>query len=137
MEKVERIVKPFYDALEEGKVLARKCTKCGHVEYPPYLACNKCGNLDTEWIEFAGKGMVTHLLPVGAAFADTDFNKLVGNRVVGVVEIENSDPLNCTILGIKPEEIEELTPQLPLLVRPIITQLDGFKIVCWELDKES
>ncbi len=133
--KIERIVKPFYEALEEGKILARKCTKCGHVEYPPYLACNKCGNLDTEWVNFEGKGMVTHLLAVGAHGSNPDFDKQVGDRVVGVVEVENSDPVNSSILGIKPEEVPELTPQLPLPVRPKIAQLDGFKIVCWELDK--
>ena len=135
MEKVERIIKPFYDALEEGRILARKCTKCGHVEFPPYLACNKCGNLDTEWIDFEGKGMVTHLLPVGAAFADTDFNERVGDRVVGVVEVKDADPLNTSIVGVKPEELDKLIPHLPLPVRAKIMQLDGFKIVCWELDR--
>lgn len=135
MEKVERIVKPFYDALEEGKILARRCTKCGHVEFPPYLACNKCGNLDTEWVPFEGKGMVTHLLAVGAHGSNPDFDKLVGDRVAGVVEIENSDPVNSSILGIKPEDVEELIPQLPLPVKPKIAQLEDFKIVCWELDK--
>ena len=133
--KVEKIVKPFYEALEEGKILARKCTECGHVEYPPYLACNKCGNLDTEWVDFEGKGMVTHLLELGATGSNPDFDKMVGDRVVGVVEIENSDPINTSILGIKSEDVAELTPQLPLAVRPKIVRLDGFSVVCWELDK--
>ena len=35
--KMERIVKTYYDALEEGKVLGRKCLSCGHIEFPPYL----------------------------------------------------------------------------------------------------
>ena len=40
--KMERIVKTYYDALEEGKVLGRKCLSCGHIEFPPYLCCNEC-----------------------------------------------------------------------------------------------
>lgn len=135
MLKVERIIKPFYDALEEGRIMARKCTACGHVEYPPYLACNKCGYLDTEWVEFEGKGMLTQILGVGAHGADSDFESRVGCRVAGVVEIENSDPTNTSILGIREEDIEGLIPQLPLPVKPVIVQLDGFKFVMWELVK--
>ena len=41
------IVKTYYDALEEGTILGRKCTRCGHIEFPPYLCCNECGGLDT------------------------------------------------------------------------------------------
>ena len=43
---LEPITKTFYQALEEGTVLGRKCTKCGHIEFPPYLCCNSCGGLD-------------------------------------------------------------------------------------------
>ena len=31
------IIKTFYDALEEGTILGRKCQRCGHVEFPPFL----------------------------------------------------------------------------------------------------
>ena len=41
------IVKTFYDALEEGTILGRKCLRCGHIEFPPFLCCNACGGLDT------------------------------------------------------------------------------------------
>ena len=34
---MEPIVKNYYLALEEGKILGRKCTDCGHIEFPPYL----------------------------------------------------------------------------------------------------
>ena len=33
--KLEKIVRTFYENLEEGKILARKCPVCGAVEYPP------------------------------------------------------------------------------------------------------
>lgn len=45
------IVKTYYDALEEGTILGRKCTRCGHIEFPPYLCCNECGGLiPSGWI---------------------------------------------------------------------------------------
>ncbi|MDO4206501.1 MAG: zinc ribbon domain-containing protein, partial [Lachnospiraceae bacterium] len=62
--KLERIVKPYYDWLHEGKIMARKCTKCGAVEWPPLLGCNTCGSPDMEWIEMSGKGkMVQMVMP--------------------------------------------------------------------------
>ena len=44
------IVKTFYDALEEGTILGRKCLRCGHIEFPPFLCCNACGGLDLSLI---------------------------------------------------------------------------------------
>lgn len=35
--KLEKLVKPYYEALEKGKVLRRRCTSCGHIEWPPVL----------------------------------------------------------------------------------------------------
>ena len=59
--KLERIVKPYYDWLHEGKIMARKCTKCGAVEWPPLLGCNTCGSPDMEWIEMSGKGQMVQM----------------------------------------------------------------------------
>ena len=53
--KLEKVVQKFYDSLEEGKILGRKCPACGAVEFPPVYACNTCGNLETEWVEISGK----------------------------------------------------------------------------------
>ena len=53
--KLEKVVEKFYLGLEEGKILGRKCPKCGHVEFPPVYACNNCGNYETEWYEISGK----------------------------------------------------------------------------------
>ncbi len=46
--KLEKVVEHYYEALEEGKILGRKCPVCGNVEFPPVYACNKCGNYETE-----------------------------------------------------------------------------------------
>ena len=54
--KLEKIVKTYYDNLEEGKILGRYCPKCGGMEWPPVYACNLCGNMETEWKEISGEG---------------------------------------------------------------------------------
>ena len=133
MIKCERIVKTFYDALEEGKILGRKCTKCDHIEYPPYLACNSCGNLDTEWCEISGKAVLTQIMVPSIAFANPDFKARVGDYCVGTVKPEDSDEINTCLIGVNPDRVEELRGKLPYPVKPIIVQEDGYKMVFWEL----
>jgi uncharacterized OB-fold protein len=133
----ERIVKTFYDALEEEKILGRKCTKCGHVEFPPYLACNECGNLDTEWCQISGKAVATQFIPQAFAFAEPDFEQMVGDYVLATVKPEDSDEYNTCVLGVKSEleRVDELNARLPVPVKPVIVQQDGYKMVFWELDE--
>ena len=137
MEKkdIKRIVKTWYEALDEGKILGRKCTKCGHVEFPPYLACNTCGNLDTEWCEISGKAVVTHILPPAMPFSEPDFKDRVGDYCCCSVKPEERDEINSCLIGVNPKRVDELRVKLPLPVRPLIVQEDGYKYVFWELDE--
>lgn len=46
----------FVKFLEEGKVMATKCKKCGMKYFPPQVDCPKCLSGDMEWFEIEGKG---------------------------------------------------------------------------------
>ncbi len=135
MLKCERIVKTFYDALEEGKILARKCPKCGHIEYPPYLACNACGNLDTEWVELPRAAMCTQIIPPSAMFLEPAFKENVGEYFICSVQPENADEVGSVLVNVDPARVDELRASLPVKVRPVIVQEDGYKNVYWELDE--
>ena len=67
--KLEKVVQTFYDSLEEGKILGRKCPVCGNVEFPPVYACNACGNYETEWVEIVQTG--------NAILADADGSRIM------------------------------------------------------------
>lgn len=56
MATMEPIVKKWYDALKEGKILGLKCRDCGVVEFPPVPICNECSSTDMEWVEMSGEG---------------------------------------------------------------------------------
>lgn len=131
----EKVVKKFYDALDEGKILGRKCGSCGHVEFPPYLACNECGEYkDIEWVEISGKGIVTELVPCPMIFADPGFAQATeGKYVLAAVKPEDSDEYSVPLIGVLPEQVPELEPKLPLPVKPVIWQDNGYKFVAWEL----
>lgn len=129
---VKRIVKTYYDALEEDKILGRRCTKCGHVEYPPYLACNLCGHLDTEWVELSGKAVCNQILPPPPAFFEPELKERVGDYWHGAVEPENCDESSVVLVNIIPEKLAEARARLPLPVRPVIMQEEDTKVVYWE-----
>lgn len=135
MAKVEKVVKTFYDALEEGKILARRCKKCGHIEYPPYYACNECGNLETEWIELPQKAVCTQLIMPMTVMVDPGFKGKVGTYFVGDIQIEGCDPVNASLVNIDKERYEELRKQVPFPVKPVIIQEDGYKNVFWTIDE--
>lgn len=132
----EKVVKKFYDSLDEGKILGRKCPECGHIEFPPYLACNECGAYEgLEWVEIPGTGVVTSLVPCPMIFADPGLEQLTeGKYVLGTVKPDNSDEYSVPILGVTPDQVAELTPKLPLSVHAVIFQDVNYKFVAWELD---
>jgi len=42
---------PFYDNLKQGRWTTTRCKKCGHIAYPPGVACTNCWSDDLEWID--------------------------------------------------------------------------------------
>jgi uncharacterized OB-fold protein len=42
---------PFYDNLKQGRWTTTKCKKCGHISYPPGVACPNCWSDELEWID--------------------------------------------------------------------------------------
>ncbi|MBR2551572.1 MAG: hypothetical protein IKF05_01085 [Erysipelotrichaceae bacterium] len=114
----EMIVKKYYDALAEGKILGRKCPRCGHIEWPPVYACNKCGCTETEWVEMPEEGVATSVvLPSLRSILPSNQDLMpfaLGNFELGGSEADG------LLVGIRKEELEELLEKLPLRVRPKI-----------------
>ena len=133
--KLEKVVQTFYEKLEEGKIMGRKCPKCGNVEFPPVYACNKCGNYETEWYEISGKAKM-HSIVLPAALSSKPEYKKIGKYAYGEVELEEGTRLNAVVRGITKKNRAELSAKLPLDVHAVIIDRDGgFKTVIFELDE--
>ncbi len=134
--KLEKVVETFYTSLEEGKILGRKCPKCGNVEFPPVYACNECGSYETEWYEISGKAKV-HSIVLPAALSSKPEYKKMGKFAYGEIELEEGTRLNAVIRGISKKNRAELTAKLPLNCHAVIIERDaGFKTVVFDLDEE-
>lgn len=55
---VGELTKFFREVVNNGKLFATKCTKCGFVYFPPRVDCSKCF-VPAEWIPVSGKGEIT------------------------------------------------------------------------------
>ena len=131
--KTERIVKTYYDALEEGKVLGRKCTSCGHIEFPPYLACNECGNLDTEWVDLTNtRARILQVLPPLNVFPETDFANENGGFVAVCIQIENADPYVTSMVHVGKDAYERIHENMEnIVLKPYIIQGADTKVCSW------
>ena len=49
-------VNDFISHLEQGKLMATKCKKCGLMFFPPRADCGGCLSNDMEWVEVTGDG---------------------------------------------------------------------------------
>ena len=47
---------PFAELLNEGKIMATRCKKCGVKYYPPQVDCPSCLESDVEWFECPTEG---------------------------------------------------------------------------------
>lgn len=131
--KMERIVKTYYDALEEGKVLGRKCNACGHIEFPPYLACNECGNLDTEWVDLTNtRARILQVLPPLNVFPETEFQNENDGFVAVCIQIENADPYVTSMVHVGKNAYERIHENMEnIVLKPCIIQGADTKVCSW------
>ena len=133
--KLEKVVEKFYEGLEEGKFLGRKCTECGAVEFPPVYACNTCGCMDMEWVEISGKAVMKSIVMPAALSSKPEYSQM-GQIAYGEVQIEEGASLNAGVKGINKKKRKELLDKLPVPVHAEIFQRDGYKTVVFALDEE-
>ena len=135
------IVKTYYDALEEGTILGRKFTRCGHIEFPPYLCCNECGGLDTEWVDLTNmRGIVKQALPTKGAFGDPEFRNTQGDYFAVEIEVSGMDAFNASLLHVdydKYEEFDQYIQEHEVEVKPLLFQDEDMKVVAWELVEDN
>jgi len=130
----ERIVKKFYDGLEEGIIYGRKCKECGAIEFPPHYACNTCGYHETEWVTLSGKAMLHSCVLPGPQTARKEYQE-IGPYCFGEVELEEGARINALIFGVSRKNVAEISAKLPVPVNAFIAQRDGFKTVYFKIQE--
>ncbi|MCD8097101.1 MAG: phosphopantetheine-binding protein [Lachnospiraceae bacterium] len=131
--KLEKLVKTYYDKLEEGKVMGRKCPVCGNVERPPVYACNACGSYETEWYEMSGKGSIVELYMTTAMSAKAAY-KPYEPYAYAWVKAEEGPERNVMIRNITKQNEAYVRAHLPYPCHTEIVQCDGYKTCVFAID---
>ena len=50
--------KPYWDGLNEGRLLLQQCAACRRIRHYPRPVCDACYSMDVTWIEASGRGRV-------------------------------------------------------------------------------
>jgi uncharacterized OB-fold protein len=50
--------KPYWDALNEGRLVLQSCGACGKVRHYPRPLCDACYSFDVRWIDAKGTGTI-------------------------------------------------------------------------------
>ncbi len=132
--KLEKIVKTFYDHLEEGKIMGRRCLECGAVEWPPKLGCNTCGSPEMEWIEMSGKGQLVQFIMPSPITRKPEMQD-IKPYVLGVVELPEGPAANVMVRGVNKKNKDIVEASLPVNVHATIIQREDYKTVIFDLDE--
>jgi len=111
----------FVTYLEQGKVMATKCKKCGATYFPPKMDCPKCLLSDVEWFEIKGSGrLATYTIvnygPTGFE-DDTPYILAIGDFGDGI-----------KILGRLSRDINEGDIKIDMMLKVIPVKLSSDRI---------
>jgi uncharacterized OB-fold protein len=93
----------FWKGLEEGKIYATKCQKCGILHFPPVADCGACGSSEVEWTELNGEGEVltfTQVFVKPASFSDEP------SYIVAIARLREDVKVLAWLTGVKREDVK-------------------------------
>lgn len=77
----------FLEELKNGKLIGRKCFKCGRILIPPRMYCESCFRPTDEWVYVEPVGRVSTAV---VSYIGTAREPLKKPKIVGVIEIEGT-----------------------------------------------
>jgi len=103
-------IEQFYKNINQGKLVAAKCKKCGKLHLPPRPMCRDCFSKELEWTEIPTKGKlltytIIHIAPM-------QFQSMAP-YAMGIVQLENGLRLPGMIRGMA---LEQIRVGMPLMI---------------------
>jgi uncharacterized OB-fold protein len=93
----------FWKGLEEGKVYATNCRKCGMLHFPPVADCGACGSSEVDWVELDGEGEVvtfTQVFAKPASFSEEQ------PYIVAISRLKEGVKALAWLTGVKREDVK-------------------------------
>ena len=128
--KMQPYVKMWYEYFGEGKVMGLKCNGCGSYECPPVPVCSECSGTELTWTEMSGEGELTAFKVV--LHPDERFGSS-WPYVNGSVVLKEGPNYGGMVLGVGPDDCEELYGRLPVMVQAEIQDRGDYKFLAFHI----
>ena len=96
-------IEQFYKFIQQGKLMAGKCLKCGKIHLPPRPLCDNCFSQTFEWVDVSGKGKLLSYTVIHIAPSQFQAN---APYAVGIVELENGLRIPGMIQGAPQDQLK-------------------------------
>ena len=96
-------IEQFYKFLQQGKLMAGKCVKCGKIHLPPRPLCSNCYSKEFTWVQISGRGKLLTYTVINVA--PQQFEALTP-YAVGIVEMAGGLKIPGMIQDIKQGQLK-------------------------------
>jgi uncharacterized OB-fold protein len=95
--------KPYWDGLNEGRLLLQQCAACMKTRHYPRPVCDACYSMEVAWSEASGRGQV-HSWTVAHHPFHPGFKEELP-YIVAIVDLEEGVRMNAQMRGVTPDEM--------------------------------
>ena len=92
---------PYWDGLNEQKLMLPKCDACGKPFFYPRIACPHCHSRQISWIQASGKGKL-YAFEIAYRALNPRF-KVEPPYVLAMIELEEGPRMMSNLINIKPD----------------------------------
>lgn len=79
----------FLEELKQGRIVGRRCRRCGRVVVPPRMFCEHCFRPNDEWVELPDTGTV---VTFSRCYITWDMQRLEQPQLPAVIAIDGATP---------------------------------------------
>jgi len=99
----DKYTQPYWDGLQQGRVMLPRCRSCGHVQMPMGPCCANCLAEDFAWEAMSGRGTVWSYIVYHHAFHPAFADQLPYN--VALVELQEGPRLLSNVVDIPADAV--------------------------------
>ncbi len=93
--------KPYWDGLNQGKLMLPKCDDCCEAFFYPRIACPHCHSRNVSWIQASGRGKL-YSFQIAYRALNPAFN-IDPPFILAMIELEEGPRLMSNLINIEPD----------------------------------
>lgn len=102
----DELSKPFWDAVNEKRLVLQNCAVCNKLQYPPQQACQVCNSTETlEWKEVDGKGHISTYIVIEDGRLNRRMPDQPYNLALITLDADTSVNFYSNLPGVPPYEV--------------------------------